>query len=324
MTGVSKAMVAITIRNRDHQKGVGKMRSKQSIYKRFSFKLCLNALSICFISLMVLPIHAEEIPADIHVAVEKELLSKIEIKKSEMDDEALQVFRAQIYRVRPKLGYIAVVDGEVLDLNKSGTESTLPGYLKLIKDDFVLDSEEKASQLANAFHKAFPYKFKKIVKPVKVNHGWVVPLGKFFKKYSGLVFTTDEEGKITLVEFVLSIDPKDYSYKFNKQKRDIEQERIKEVRKVKEMRIQAEQEKIKQQEGFQDEEPTESDKLRSADKVDSDRDGVSNRYDVCLTVKNPNQEDTDNDRVGDACDSCPEDPAPRYENGCPLGVELKN
>ncbi len=70
-------------------------------------------------------------------------------------------------------------------------------------------------------------------------------------------------------------------------------------------------------------EPTEEMKLRSADAVDSDRDGVSNRYDVCLTVKNPNQEDTDNDRVGDACDSCPEDPAPRYENGCPLGVELK-
>ena len=235
------------------------MSNKQNIYQRFSIKLCITVLPICFLSLMVLPTHAEEktpaveaaeaaadmksaamsavaaalnvsnkpevvvteIPADVKAAVEKELLSKIEIEKIEMEAEALKVFSASIFKIRPKLGYIALVDGEILDLNNSGSESTLPGYLKLIKDDFVLDSDEKASQLANAFHMAFPYKFNKIVKPVKVNHGWVVPLGKFFKKYSGLVFTTDEKGKITLVEFVLSINPNDYSYEFNKQNRDM-------------------------------------------------------------------------------------------------------
>jgi len=231
-----------------------KMRNKQNMSSKFSTKLSLNALSICFLSLMVLPTHAEEktaadiakatitaamaavsndksitpevvvveIPTDIKAAAEKMLLSKIEIKKHEMDDEASKVFSAQIYTVRPVIGNIALVDGEVLDLNNPGSESTLPGFLKLIKNDFVLDSEEKVSQLANAFHQAsFPYKFKKIVKLVKVNHGWIVPLGKFFKKYSGLVFTTDKKEKITLVEFVLSINPKDYSYEFNKQNRDM-------------------------------------------------------------------------------------------------------
>ncbi len=235
------------------------MKNKQTINQYFP-KLCINTFFICVVSLMVLPINAEEkvptadvkeaadikavtaaiaafglpdniiekpkmvveeIPADVKAAVEKKLISKIEIKKIEMEAGELQVFSASIFKVRPKLGYIALVDGEILDLNNKGSESTLPGYLKLIKDDFVLDSEEKASQLANAFHKAFPYKFKKIVKPVKVSHGWVVPLGKFFKKYSGLVFTTNEKGKITLVEFVLSINPEDYSYKFNKQNREM-------------------------------------------------------------------------------------------------------
>ena len=234
------------------------MKYEQSYCHQFSFKLCIKASIICLALLMALHIYAEEKPADIKAAadaaaaiaavgslfplnnktdkpeviveeipaalkaaVEKKLLSKLEIKKSEMDDEALQVFSAPIYNVKPSLGYISVVDGEVLDLNNTGSEAILTGYLKLIRDDFVLDSEEKASLLANAFHRSFPYKFKKIVKPVKVTHGWVVPLGKFFKKYSGLVFTTDDKGKITLVEFVLSINPKDYSYEFNKQNRDM-------------------------------------------------------------------------------------------------------
>lgn len=263
------------------------MNNKQNTHKRYTLKLSINALSICVLSLMVLPIHAEQkatvdikaaamasitaavaavprapndennkpevvveeiktaadikaaaakiaaveaylllnnktiksgvlverIPADIVAAVEKELLSRIKIEKTEMEDEALQVFRAPIYNVKPKLGYIAVVDGDVLDLNYKGTNAILTDYLTLIKDDFVLDSEEKASLLGNAFHKTYPYKFKKIVKPVKIKTGWIVPLGKFFKNYSGLVFTTDENGKITLVEFSLSINPEDYSYR---------------------------------------------------------------------------------------------------------------
>ena len=71
------------------------------------------------------------------------------------------------------------------------------------------------------------------------------------------------------------------------------------------------------------EEPTSEEKLNFADSVDTDGDGVSNRYDVCRSVANPNQDDKDNDRIGDACDSCPSDPAPRYRNGCPKGILLK-
>jgi len=206
------------------------MRNKQNMHNRFSTKLSLNALSICFLSLMVLPIHAEEKTeaeikaaeiiaaeikeaAEIKAAVEKKLLSKIEINKPESDPAASEVFRAPIYKVRPELGYIAVVDGEVLNLNKPSSSYRLPGYQKLIRDDFVLDSEEKANTLASALQLTFPYKLNKIVKPVKVKHGWIVFRGKFFKDYSGLVFTTDEKGKITLVEYVLKINPKDYSYK---------------------------------------------------------------------------------------------------------------
>lgn len=211
---------------------------------RFSLKRYVKALSTCLLSLVIFSVHAEnnssgnksldireaareailiaenktpeetveKIPDDVREAVEKKVLSSIEITKLELDESALQVFNAPMYRVSPDLGYVALVDGEVLDLNRKSSPARLPDYLKLIKDDFVLDSEEKARLLGNAFHKTYEYKFKKVVNPAKITHGWIVPLGEFFKKYSGLVFTTDEKGKVTLVEFSLSINPKDFSY----------------------------------------------------------------------------------------------------------------
>ena len=253
------------------------MKNKQDIYNRLTFKLCINALSICFISLMVLPIHAEEktaaaaaaaavsgvsrapnnksnnpevvaedmsadikaasvvaaamatlglpdnvinkpeviveeIPADVKAAVEKELSSRIKITKSETNESASLVFRAPIYKVNQFLGYIAVVDGEVLELSKPNTNEKLPGYLKLIRDNFVLDSQEQAEILESAIQPIIPYKLPKIVKPVKIDHGWIIFRDDFFKNYSGLVFTTDEKGKITFVEYIMKINPKDFSY----------------------------------------------------------------------------------------------------------------
>lgn len=155
-----------------------------------------------------------EIPADVTDAVEKELLSKIEIIKAEVDPATAQVFRAAIYRVEPLLEYISVVDGEILDLNYQGSSSVLSGYLKLIRQDFVLDSEEKAILLGKAFQHEFPFKRSEEFKqPVKLDKGWLLIRNEFFKNHSGLVFTTDEKGKITLVEYILKINPEDFSYK---------------------------------------------------------------------------------------------------------------
>ncbi len=42
--------------------------------------------------------------------------------------------------------------------------------------------------------------------------------------------------------------------------------------------------------------------------LDSDSDGVLNRYDNCRFVPNPDQLDSDGDSTGDACDICPYDP----------------
>ena len=54
---------------------------------------------------------------------------------------------------------------------------------------------------------------------------------------------------------------------------------------------------------------------------DEDRDGVKNRHDNCLWVKNADQEDSDEDTLGDACDNCPEVPNPDQANadGDPQG-----
>ena len=153
------------------------------------------------------------IPTDVTPAVEKEILSRIEINKAKVDPVAAQVFRAAIYRVEPLLEYVSIVDGEILDLNYQGTSSVLSGYLKLIRQDFVLDSEEKAILLGKAFQHEFPFKSSQEFKqPVKLDKGWLLIRNEFFKNHSGLVFTTDEKGKITLIEYILKINPEDYSY----------------------------------------------------------------------------------------------------------------
>jgi len=155
----------------------------------------------------------DEIPEDFKLAVEKELLSKIKIIKTETNESSSLVFRAPIYKVKPLLGNVAFVDGKVLELKRPTTNMKLPGYLKLIRDDFVLDSLEQANTLANAIEPTISYKLKKIVKPVKIDTGWIIFRNDFFKNYSGLVFTTDEKGKITFVEYIMKINPKDFSYK---------------------------------------------------------------------------------------------------------------
>ena len=226
------------------------MKNKQKFNNRFTFRSCLSAFSICILSSMLLPIHAEEksaelnaakaaaaavgaaienmaftnksnqteaiieeVPLEVKQAVEKELSSRIKITKSKTNESASLVFRAPIYKVNQFLGYIAVVDGEVLELSKPNTNEKLPGYLKLIRDDFVLDSQEKAEILESAIQPIIPYKLKKIVKPAKIDHGWIIFRDDFFKNYSGLVFSTDEKGKITFVEYIMKINPKDFSYK---------------------------------------------------------------------------------------------------------------
>ena len=158
----------------------------------------------------------EEIPVEIKTAAEKHLLSKLEITRVETNESSSLVFRSPIYEVKPLLGYVAFVDGELLDLLRPSTNMKLPGYLKLIRDDFVLDSEEQANILANAIEPTISYRLKKIVKPVKIDTGWIIFRNDFFKNYSGLVFTTDENGKITFVEYIMKINPKDFSYKKRK------------------------------------------------------------------------------------------------------------
>ena len=85
--------------------------------------------------------------------------------------------------------------------------------IKLKENSIYVVSHSTSWGCQSVIQPIFPYKLDKIVKPVKVEHGWIIFRGEFFGDYVGLVFTTDKKGKITLVDYILRINPEDYSYK---------------------------------------------------------------------------------------------------------------
>ena len=62
---------------------------------------------------------------------------------------------------------------------------------------------------------------------------------------------------------------------------------------------------------------TDEDRLGDACDPDDDDDGAADRRDNCPVVANPSQTDRDHDDVGDACDECPEDPEDRCAVSAP-------
>ena len=67
---------------------------------------------------------------------------------------------------------------------------------------------------------------------------------------------------------------------------------------------------------------TMDDAMQQAQKIDSDKDGIDNYADNCISIKNVAQKDRDNDDVGDVCDKCPDLPARGYTNGCPVDPSI--
>ncbi|HEX5314725.1 MAG TPA: hypothetical protein VFX38_07485 [Gammaproteobacteria bacterium] len=128
-----------------------------------------------------------------------------------------KMFTGRFYNVELNIagaGEKIVVAREGNDLIAVTTPSTtadMPGFPKLLKPDFRLKSDEDAHVLQDALDVLYPIDDSfggEDAQAKTIRHAgnvWTFVRGKFFEHFKGFVFTTDESGAVTKVQYSLDI-----------------------------------------------------------------------------------------------------------------------
>ena len=122
----------------------------------------------------------------------------VTLKPASLDNPALaKAFSGQFYN---------------LDVVVSGMSTKVPGFQKLVKSEFRLKSGEDAHTLQDALDILYPISSgfgdeDAHAKTIKhVGNNWTFIRGKFFDHFKGFVFTTNADGVITNVKYLLDIE----------------------------------------------------------------------------------------------------------------------
>lgn len=93
-------------------------------------------------------------------------------------------------------------------ISEPGTNAEMPGLPGVISPEFKLKSKDDGEAMPGALKKPFGSTFDQDVEHRVVRKGttWSFITGDFFKKFSGDVFETDAEGKVTKVTRSLGIE----------------------------------------------------------------------------------------------------------------------
>lgn len=178
----------------------------------------MNILNACLVASLLAATPAladkkveEEILQDF---IERTTVSAKEIK----NDDVSKCFSGTLYDVSIETEgptyssslqdslYVKKGDDLIL-ITEPGTDAEMPALLDIVNPDFKLKSEDDGKALMRAIKVLFPSTFDdEIETRYEIDGGkWSLIVNDFFDDFSGFVFETDADGKITKVSRSLSI-----------------------------------------------------------------------------------------------------------------------
>ena len=143
----------------------------------------------------------------------------VTLKPTSLDNPALaKVLSGQFYNVDVMVTgvgtkvLVARAGSSLVQVTMPSTTEDMPGFKQLIKPEFRLKSDEDAHSLQDAIDILYPISSgfgdeDAHAKTIKhVGNTWTFVRGKFFDHFKGFVFTTDADGVITNVKYLLDIE----------------------------------------------------------------------------------------------------------------------
>lgn len=143
----------------------------------------------------------------------------VTLKPTSLDNPALaKVFSGQFYNVevivtelRVKV-LVARAGSSLVQVTMPSTTEDMPSFQKLVKPEFRLKSDKDAHTLQDALDILYPISLgfgdeDAHAKTIKhVGNTWTFIRGKSFDHFNGFVFTTNADGVITNVKYLLGIN----------------------------------------------------------------------------------------------------------------------
>lgn len=180
-----------------------------------SFALALTGL--LFSAPVLSP--ASEITPEEKTFFDQQTSQMVRFETERLDDLALdKCFAVPFYKVKVVLQIsdnqpmttltLARVDDKLVSMEKPGTDTELPDFLKMLSPDFKLRNDADARAMHQALNKLFPpfmSSEEKLLGFKRAGNNWHFIRGEFFESKSGYVFETGPGGAIKAVKYQLRL-----------------------------------------------------------------------------------------------------------------------
>ncbi len=160
---------------------------------------------------------AQDISSDDQSIIDQYILSNTISEKTLLPADTLsRVFTGTFYRVQAGFNeqnghslcnnyYFNIKDGNLAELEEFTTNMKAEQLPLFIRPDFRLNDENSARLFEASLNKIYPFDEEEgdVVKHLKKDNQWIFIRGKFFDKFSAFLVATDQEGKITGIDYSL-------------------------------------------------------------------------------------------------------------------------